>query len=130
VHRATWSLILYQEPLSDEYRMTYSWAPEAEDWFITLEAASAALERWWNTVLPGPEPGSGSYYYEAKLEVEILSLGDLDELEHWLRGEVTGEEITGGGVFGALGRGLKRLFIRMIGLSARNYESRTESFRP
>ncbi|HSG80654.1 MAG TPA: hypothetical protein VLC48_00270 [Gemmatimonadota bacterium] len=130
VNRTTWSLILYQEPLSAEYRLTYSWVPDAEDWFISLEAVTAALERWYQTALPGPEPGSGTYYYEAKLEVEILSLGDLDELEDWLRGEVTTGEVSGGGLFGALGRGAKRLFIRLIGLSARKFESRTDTFRP
>ncbi len=88
------------------------------------------LESWYQTQLPGPDPGSGTYYYDAKLEVEILSLGDLEELEHWLRGEVAGEGVTGTGLFGALGRGFKRLFIRLIGLSARKYEARTETFRP
>ena len=130
VDRTNWSLILYQEPLSAEYRLTRSWAPGDEDWFISLEEAAAVMESWFTTQLPGPEPGSGSYYYDANLEVEILSLGDLDELEHWLRGEVIGEEVTGSGLFGALGRGFKRLFIRLIGLSARKYEARTESFRP
>ena len=130
VDRTNWSLILYQEPLSAEYRLTRSWAPGDEDWFISLDDAAAVMESWFTTQLPGPEPGSGSYYYDAKLKVEILSLGDLDELEHWLRGEVIGEEVTGSGLFGALGRGFKRLFIRLIGLSARKYEARTESFRP
>lgn len=130
VDRTTWSLILYQEPLSDEYRMTYSWDPDAEDWFIRLDAAAEAIERWYQSPLQRPEPGSGSYYYDAKLEVEILSLGDLDELERWLRGDVTGQQVSGGGLARALGRGLKRLFIRLIGLSARKYEARTPSFRP
>lgn len=130
VSRTNWSLILYQEPLSDEYRLTYSWAPESEEWFISLEAAAAALQRWYQTANPGPDPGSGSYYYEAKLEVEVLSLGDLEELEDWLRGEVSSGEVSGGGLFGALGRGVKRLFIRLIGLSARKFEARTPSFRP
>ncbi|NIR42707.1 MAG: hypothetical protein GWN99_02430 [Gemmatimonadetes bacterium] len=131
VDRATWSLILFQEPLSGEYRMTYSWDPQAEDWFISLTDAAAALERWYRTPLQAPGGGGGTYYYEASLEVEILSLGDLDELEHWLRGEVgSGDEPGGGGVFGALGRGVKRLFIRLIGLSARKYGARSEPFRP
>lgn len=131
VDRATWSLILFQEPLSGEYRMTYSWDPDAEDWFISLDAAAIALERWYRTPLQAPGPGSGNYYYEATLEVEILSLGDLDELEHWLRGEVESSDEPGGtGVFGALGRGFKRLFIRLIGLSARKYEARSATFRP
>jgi hypothetical protein len=96
-----------------------------------LRAAARALERVYLAPIAGPEPNSGRYYYEARLEVEILSLGDLEELEHWLRGEVAGDEgDVGGSVAGAVARGLKRLFIRLIGLSARNYAARTEMFRP
>ena len=51
-------------------------------------------------------------------------------LREEVRGEVSNEEVTGSGLFGALGRGFKRLFIRLIGLSARKYEARTDSFRP
>ncbi len=84
------------------------------------------MQRWYAAPIDGPEPGTGRYYYEARLEVEILSLGDLDELEHWLRGEVAEEDDVGS----AFGRGLKRLFIRLIGLSARQYQARTDLFRP
>lgn len=126
VDRTNWSLILYQEPLSGQFSLSRSWDPGAEEWFDTLDGAARALERWYQAPLRPPEPGSGTYYYEARLRVEILSLGDLAELEHWLKGEVHGD----GDVGGAVARGLKRLFIRMIGLSARNYEARTQPFRP
>ncbi len=82
--------------------------------------------------MAGPPTNSGRYYYEARLEVEVLSLGDLDELGHWLRGEVVegaGSDV-GSTVTRAMGRGLKRLFIRLIGLSARSFQARTEIFRP
>lgn len=124
--KSSWSVFLYQEPLSGDYSLTRSWEPERDEWFPTLAAAARALERWYLAPIPGPEPFSGRYYYEARLEVEILSLGDLDELEHWLRGEVEDE----GDVGGAVARGFKRLFIRLIGLSARKYEARTDLFQP
>ncbi|KPK57842.1 MAG: hypothetical protein AMS21_11080 [Gemmatimonas sp. SG8_38_2] len=128
--RATWSLILYQEPLSGDFSLTRSWDPDRPEWFATLAAAAQALERVYLSPLAGPQPNSGRYYYDARLEVEALSLGDLDELEHWLRGEVLDENASsGGGLAQALGRGVKRLFIRLIGLSARKYEARTELFR-
>lgn len=126
VDRASWSLILYHEPLSGEYNLTRSWDPEHDEWFGTLEAAARALERWYLVPINAPGPGSGRFYYEARLEVEILSLGDLAELEHWLRGEVIDDDNVGT----AVGRGLKRLFIRLIGLSARKYAARTELFQP
>jgi hypothetical protein len=131
VARSTWSIILFQEPLSGEFNLTRSWDPEHDEWFATVAAAAQALERVYLSPLPGPEPNTGNYYYEARLEVEVLSLGDLDELQHWLRGEVSAEDSdVGDDAARILGRGLKRLFIRLIGLSARKYEARTELFRP
>ena len=129
--RTAWSLTLYQEPLSGEFSLTRSWDPDRAEWFATLAAAAQALERVYLSPIEGPPPNSGQYYYDARLEVEVLSLGDLDELERWLRGEVLDEEgSSGSGLARALGRGFKRLFIRLIGLSARKYEARTELFRP
>ena len=122
--RATWSLVLYQEPLSEQYALTRSWDPEAEEIFESLDGATRAVERWYQAPIR-PRPGD-SYYYEARLEVEILSLDDLAEIEHWLRGEVGGE----GDVGSAITRGFRRLLIRLVGLSARTFSARTPSFRP
>lgn len=127
VERDSWSLILYQEPLSGEFNLTRSWDIARNEWYSDLAAVAHALESWYVSPFAGPAPGSGSYYYEARLEIEILSLGDLDELEHWLRGDVVGER---SGVGSAFTRGLKRLFIRLIGLSARKIGARTDVFRP
>ena len=126
VDRTNWFLILYQEPLSGQFSLSRSWDPGVQEWFDSLGEAARALDRWYQASLERPEPGDGTYYYEARLRVEILSLGDLAELEHWLKGEVRGD----GDLGGAVTRGLKRLFIRMIGLSARKYEARTAPFRP
>jgi hypothetical protein len=72
--------------------------------------------------------GGGRYYYLARLDVETLSLSDLEELRRWLRGEarpaVTGEKPVGR----AVERGLKRFFVRLLGLPTRRYEARTRSF--
>ncbi len=72
----------------------------------------------------------GRYYYLARLEVETLSLSDLGELRRWMRGEMgpamEGEE--GGGVGSALGRGLQRLLVRVLGLPAERYQARSRSF--
>jgi hypothetical protein len=127
VERTSWSLILYQEPLSGEFNLRRSWDIGRDEWYSDLESVTQVLESWYRSPFAGPAPGSGSYYYEARLEIEILSLGDLDELEDWLRGDVVGER---SGVGSAFTRGLKRLFIRLIGLSARKLGARTDVFRP
>lgn len=123
--QATWSLILYQEPLSGQYNLSRSWDPDAAEWFDRVEDAAAALQRWYQGPLQPPNSSDDRFYYDARLEVEILSLGDLAELEHWLRGEAGRE----GDVGGALTRGIRRLFIRLIGLSARRFSARTALFQ-
>ena len=68
------------------------------------------------------------YYYLARLEVETLSLSDLDELRRWLRGEFApaiGQESDVGGAFG---RGLRRLLVRVLGLPAQRLQARTPAF--
>ncbi len=71
---------------------------------------------------------SGRFYYLGTLEVETLSLSDLEELERWLSGEVQPAVEGRGSVAGALERGLGRLFVRVIGLPTRQYEARTGTF--
>ena len=64
------------------------------------------------------------------VDVETLSLNDLDEVERWLRGElrpaVRGRRNPGT----ALGRGLRTLAVRLLGSESRHYEARTGTFRP
>jgi len=63
------------------------------------------------------------------LEVEVLSMSDLDEIDRWLRGElrpaVRGKRNPGT----ALGRGLSRLATRLLGGENRRYEQRSPMFR-
>lgn len=72
---------------------------------------------------------SARQYYIATVEVETLSFGDLDELERWLRGEaqpaVRGDENPGT----ALGRGVRKLFARLVGGERRNLRARSGTFR-
>jgi hypothetical protein len=68
-------------------------------------------------------------YYNAALEVEMLSVNDLDELERWLRGELKpatqGERSPGT----ALTRGVRSLVVRLLGSENRSYEVRSGTFR-
>lgn len=77
-----------------------------------------------------PPTGRDEFYYNATLDVQTLSLSDLDEVERWLRGElrpaVRGERNAGT----ALGRGLRTLFLRLLGAEQRRYEVQTRQFRP
>jgi hypothetical protein len=77
-----------------------------------------------------PNARSRSYYYLATLEIETLSLSDLQELQHWLRGEAQ-PAIQGRRPVGrAVGRGVQRALVRMVGLPSRRYEARSPTFTP
>lgn len=69
-------------------------------------------------------------YYYVTLDLEMLSVSDLDEVERWLRGElkpaVRGERNPGT----ALGRGMRTLLARVLGGEMRRLEARSQTFRP
>jgi hypothetical protein len=96
--------------------------------FSQLAAAIAAAERPYRVPLLPPR-GRRSYW-NMVVDVETLSLSDLDEIERWLRGElrpaVRGRRNPGT----AVGRGLKTLATRLLGGETRHYEVRSETFRP
>ena len=69
-------------------------------------------------------------YYHAVLEIEKLSLSDLDELNAWLSGELRpatrGQRNPGT----ALARGFQTLMLRMLGGENPRYEARSKTFVP
>lgn len=71
-----------------------------------------------------------SQYYTVTLELEMLSVSDLDEVERWLRGElkpaVRGERNPGT----AVGRGMRILLARVLGGEMRRLAARSRTFRP
>jgi hypothetical protein len=94
--------------------------------YATLADCEAALERAFQP--PIRPPGPGRYYYIAVMNVETLSASDLEELRRWLRGEaapaVSGDKPVGH----AVQSGLRRFFVRLLGLPTRHYEVRTDIF--
>lgn len=95
----------------------------------TIAGADSIVARLTRTPMPPPRRGERSYYTLA-IELEMLSLGDLDELEHWLRGEfrpaVRGERNPGT----ALTRGIRTVLVRLLGGERRRYEARSATFTP
>jgi hypothetical protein len=122
--RHEWRATVRLDPLTSRYLLDTSQGEGAE-------AASPAAARSFlqNRLIPPLAPArNGRFYYIAKIEVETLSLSDLDELRRWLRGDtgavVGGQEETGS----LLGRGLRRLLVRALGLPVQRYETRTPGF--
>ena len=96
--------------------------------FPDLESTNAALERPMRVPLVAARDRDRQYYV-ATLEVETLSLNDLDEVERWLRGElkpaVRGERNPGT----ALTRGVRTLVVKLLGGEKRTIEVRSGTFR-
>jgi hypothetical protein len=125
-----WDVFVRYEPLTKTYRVARIISGRAENLgrFERYEDAQAAIARPYQPPLPARRTRDRQYYSVA-LEVEVLSMSDLDEIERWLRGElrpaVRGKRNPGT----ALGRGVSRLATRLLGGEKRTYEQRTETFR-
>ena len=123
--QSVWSGVLAYEPLERQY-LAGDVAAAVLLPYGGYDQARASLEREWRPqILPREK---GRYYYLVTLEVETLSLSDLDELERWLGGELEPAVRGGGSVTGALGTGVKRLLIRVLDLPARRFIARSGRF--
>ena len=122
----TWNVTLLYEPLGRRYIVRNETFVDSAGQYATYELARAAIERNYE---PSLRPArSGRYYYTATLDIETLSLSDLDELERWLQGEL-GPAVSGErSIAGAVVEGAKRLLIRLLGLPSRRVDARSERF--
>jgi hypothetical protein len=97
--------------------------------FASIDSAELSAEGPYSPAILLPKKGQRGYY-NLLLDVETLSLSDLDEVERWLRGElkpaVSGKKNPGT----AVGRGVRTLVVRLLGGEKRHYEARTGTFRP
>jgi hypothetical protein len=120
----TWTTTLLFEPLEQQYIVRPNQGPARR--FSDYRSARAAIEAEYKLGIAPRR--SGRYYYTATLELETLSLSDLDELERWLQGEL-GPAVSGRrSLTDAVGEGAKRLFIRLLGLPSRRIEARSDRF--
>jgi hypothetical protein len=96
--------------------------------FDTMEAAEAEVEKPFRILAPPMRRGT-SYYYDSSLDIEVLSLSDLDEVERWLRGDVrpalSGERNPGT----AVTRTVRTFFVRLLGGERRHYQTQTRTFK-
>lgn len=96
--------------------------------FARVEDAAVAVARPVRVPIRPAADGRRQYYF-ATLQVEALSVSDLDEVNRWLRGDlqpsVRGERNPGT----AITRGVRSLAARLLGGSRRRYEARSLSFR-
>jgi hypothetical protein len=127
---AEWDVIVRYNPLERRYSaarvVQEHVAPLGS--YASFDSVQAAVALPYRPSIRLPS-GNGRHYYIAMLDVEMLSVNDIDEVERWLRGElspaVRGERNAGT----ALSRGAKTLVTRLLGGRSQHYEARTRVFR-
>jgi hypothetical protein len=121
---AEWRASVVFDPVGRTYLVeVQNSAPRATG---SLDEAARVLQEGFELPIRPGRPGR--YYYLTVVEMETLSLTDLEELQRWLRGDlapaVAGEDDVGS----AVGRGVRRLFVRALGLPARRIRLRSNVF--
>lgn len=124
-----WEVLVRYDAYHKQYLVVRRQQNNIEDFggFPSLEAAETALD------LPLPVPlkpsrGGTRYYYNAVLDIETLSVSDLDELQRWYNGELQPAVRGKRAPLSALSRGFRTLLSRVLG-EKRHYEARSGTFR-
>ncbi|MDB4881086.1 MAG: hypothetical protein JWL60_2532 [Gemmatimonadetes bacterium] len=117
-----WELIIQYDPSGQRYRVARRNGDRLDDVgsFATLSTAQLLLERPLRVALL-PERDGVRYYYNLVLNVEALSVSDMDQVERWLRGMRTDGAAS-------IGSGMRTLMLRMLGGEKRTYEKRSATF--
>jgi len=123
--RAEWRATVLFDPLEQKYRVATA-SGTAELSVDSITDVRAALQTSFTVPLRPSE--EGRYYYLGEVQVETLSLTDLEELQRWLRGDLAPAVKGDQPIETAVGRGVRRAIVRMLGLPARRFKLRTEHF--
>jgi hypothetical protein len=126
---AAWDVLVQYDPYTQQYRVVRRQGKQVEDFggFPALSGAEAVIERPYRVPLVPARPAQ-RYYYNAVLDVESLSVSDLDELQRWLRGDLQPAVHGRGNPFSAIRNGVGRLLSRILGGEKRHYEERSPTF--
>jgi hypothetical protein len=125
---ASWEAVVRLDPLTNEYDLLRTGG--TVEHFTDLAAVTRALATPFTVDLVPAGDARRRYYYLASLDIESLSLSELEEVEAWLRGDLGRALTERGDVGNALSRGARRLLIRFSGLPRRHIEARTPAFAP
>jgi len=129
VTKTEWDVVVQYDPLAKHYTVTrFAGRVTPLGTFAELKDAEDAVAKAYAPAMTLPADKK-KYYYFASLEVEMLSVGDLEEVKQWLKGDAgpasQGKEDPGT----AAGHGMERLFTRLLGGQVRRYSTRSAGFR-
>jgi hypothetical protein len=128
--RYEWEVFIYYDALGKRYRVVNVGADDevtSAGQFGSFDEMIREIERPMNVPLRARRQRDRQYYI-AVVEVESMSLTDLDELARWMRGEMQPAVRGDGNPGTALGRGLRRIFVRLLGAERRNLQARSRTF--
>jgi hypothetical protein len=128
---AEWDVVVKYDALGKQYHVFRAVGKRATELgrYPTLNEAEEMVNADFRAPISAAKRGQRTYY-NLVLDIETLSLTELDEVEQWLRGEmkpaVRGKKNPGT----AVSRGVRTLFVRLLGGEKRRYEARSGAFRP
>ncbi|MDQ6737396.1 MAG: hypothetical protein M3Z30_06825 [Gemmatimonadota bacterium] len=126
-----WEVIAQYDPLAKTYKLVRATTRSAATLgtYADLADADVRLAEPFTAPVAPPKRGEKSYYV-LTLDVEAMSLSDLDEVQRWLRGElrpaVRGRRDPGA----AVSSGVRTLIVRILGGERIVYQATTGVFRP
>jgi hypothetical protein len=127
VDTANWSSVIAYEPIGQQFFVRTLPGSAGARRFDSFALVRQTVEATFAPRMQPREPGR--YYYTASLQIETLSVSDLEELERWLQGELQPAMSGQRSVPGALGQGAKRLLLRLLDLPQLRVDARTGKFR-
>jgi hypothetical protein len=126
-----WEVIVEYDALAERFHVIRATNDRATllGVFETLKDADAKIAEPLRVAIGLPKKGEKTYY-TVKLDVEAMSLSDLDEVRRWLNGElrpaVRGRRNPGT----AVTSGVRMLFVRLLGGERVQYQANTGVLRP
>jgi len=126
-----WEMIVQYDPLAKTYKLIRATDRNAVvlGEYTNLNDADAKLAEPFPAPISLPRSGEKTYY-ALSLNVEAMSLSDLDEVQRWLRGElrpaVRGHRNPGT----AVSSGIRTLLVRILGGERVVYQASTGVFKP
>jgi len=124
--RSDWRASIVFDPLERSYLVTAVSTQPVDTIVGSLEEVGVALQELFD--LPLTPTQDGRFYYLGEVSIETLSLSDLEELQRWLRGNLSSDVTNEEERETAMGRGMRRLLVRVLGLPSRKFKVRSPGF--